>query len=158
MRGGPTPGAAAATFVPTQLTLPSFRVNAQVTTAMTVGGVLQPPDDPTTLAYWIAGAPAGSITGDTVIVGHVDGPQGPGAFYRLVHVRPGDPVVVSGAQGRTITYRVSSLSLPAKRHSLPAELFARDGPPQLVLISCGGSFDRATDEYADNVVVVAVPN
>ncbi len=36
-------------------------------------------------------------------------------------------------------------------------LFARTGAPRLTLITCGGSFDRATRSYLANVVVTAVP-
>jgi hypothetical protein len=41
--------------------------------------------------------------------------------------------------------------------ALPPEVFAVGGPPRLVLITCGGAFDRRTRNYADNVVVVAEP-
>jgi hypothetical protein len=41
---------------------------------------------------------------------------------------------------------------------LPIEqLFVPDGPPGLVLITCGGSFDRGVRSYQDNIVVRAVP-
>jgi hypothetical protein len=36
-------------------------------------------------------------------------------------------------------------------------LFAIDGQPQLVLITCGGDFDNATAQYDQNVVVIAAP-
>jgi hypothetical protein len=41
--------------------------------------------------------------------------------------------------------------------ALPVELFRRDQAPVLVLITCGGTFDRTTRHYADNVVVTARP-
>jgi len=31
------------------------------------------------------------------------------------------------------------------------------GPSQLVLISCGGAFDRDRRSYEDNIVVIAKP-
>jgi hypothetical protein len=34
-------------------------------------------------------------------------------------------------------------------------LFARDGPPRLTLITCGGPFLPEFGSYRDNVVVVA---
>jgi len=37
------------------------------------------------------------------------------------------------------------------------DAFARSGPPRLRLITCGGSYDRATHHYRSNVVVTAVP-
>ena len=36
-------------------------------------------------------------------------------------------------------------------------LFARDGPPRLTLITCGGPFLPEYLSYRDNVVVVAEP-
>jgi hypothetical protein len=34
-------------------------------------------------------------------------------------------------------------------------VWARDGEPQPVLITCGGEFDNASDDYEDNVVAYA---
>ena len=39
----------------------------------------------------------------------------------------------------------------------PSSLFARDGAPRLVLITCGGPFVPELASYRDNLVVVAVP-
>jgi hypothetical protein len=36
-------------------------------------------------------------------------------------------------------------------------LFAREGPPRLTLITCGGPFLAEFGSYRDNVVVVAEP-
>ena len=47
--------------------------------------------------------------------------------------------------------RVDKTRLPT------AQLFARDGPPLLTLITCGGEFDRAAGHFRDNVVVHARP-
>jgi hypothetical protein len=40
---------------------------------------------------------------------------------------------------------------------VPADVFRRDGPPRLALVSCGGAFDERTGNYADNIVVLAQP-
>jgi hypothetical protein len=37
------------------------------------------------------------------------------------------------------------------------EVFDWDGPERLVLITCGGQFDRRALRYSDNVLVTAVP-
>lgn len=44
-----------------------------------------------------------------------------------------------------------------KTDGLPADLFATAGAPRLVLITCGGTFDRAAASYLDNIVVFAAP-
>jgi hypothetical protein len=41
--------------------------------------------------------------------------------------------------------------------AFPHDLVRADGPPQLVLVTCGGEFDRRTGNYADNVIVTAAP-
>jgi hypothetical protein len=60
-----------------------------------------------------------------------------------------------GADGRTTAYRVTSVRTYAKRR-LPLSLFSRNGPARLVLVTCGGPFDRSTGHYPLNVVVTAV--
>jgi hypothetical protein len=144
-------------FLPTSLTLAAFSVTAPVDPVFTAGGVLDPPDDVSRVGWWGGGQLAGAATGAVVVVGHVDGPEGPGALYRLVHTRPGDRITVAGDNGRRQEYAVTSLQYHGKGSALPASLFAVDGPPHLVLISCGGPFDRSTDQYQDNVVVQAAP-
>ena len=63
---------------------------------------------------------------------------------------------LSGADGRTLAYRVVARRQLGKA-DLPADLFARGGPPRLVLVTCGGRFDRTTRHYTDNVIVYAEP-
>jgi len=40
---------------------------------------------------------------------------------------------------------------------LPTDLFAFDGAPRLVLITCGGEFDPDAGSYDENVVVIGEP-
>jgi hypothetical protein len=45
-----------------------------------------------------------------------------------------------------------------QKRALPLDdLFRRDGPPRLTLITCGGPFLPEFGSYRDNVVVVAEP-
>lgn len=71
-------------------------------------------------------------------------------------VELGDVVEVVDAAGERHRFAVTSRTSYPKA-ALPAEVFRTDGPPQLTLITCGGAFDEATGNYADNVVVVAQP-
>jgi hypothetical protein len=60
------------------------------------------------------------------------------------------------AGGSIYVYRVTSLRTFRKRAS-PTSIYSGTGPPRLVLVTCGGPFDRASGHYRDNVVVTAVP-
>jgi hypothetical protein len=141
---------------PVELVLPVRDVRAPVV-AVTTGpeGALLVPDPPATVGWWSPSALVGSATGTTVLAGHVDTVAGGiGALAVLRHVAAGEEVALRGADGRTVGYRVTTRRQYAKAE-LPPEVFAAGGPPRLVLITCGGEFDRRTRHYADNVVVFA---
>jgi sortase (surface protein transpeptidase) len=153
-----TRGAAAA-VVPVRVRLPSIGVDAPVVAVgVDARGEMEVPLDVRTAGWYRFGPAPGDAAGSSVLSGHVDDrEQGPGAFYRLADLAPGDPVQVVAASGRALDFRVRDVrSLP--KVGLPVdELFARDGPPRLTLVTCGGPFDRATRSYVDNVVVTALP-
>lgn len=67
----------------------------------------------------------------------------------------GAVIAVSDASGVAYRYQVrANESIP--KQVLPlADLFVRDGPPRLILISCGGPYDKRQGGYLDNVVVTA---
>ncbi|MGQ0576082.1 MAG: class F sortase [Pseudonocardia sp.] len=144
--------------VPVELVLPGRGVTAPVVAVVTgADGGLVIPEPPSTVGWWSPSALPGGAGGTTVIAGHVDSrSDGLGALSVLRAVEPGEPVVLRGADGRVIDYRVVARRQYVKA-DLPAEIFAVGGPPRLVLITCGGTFDRATRQYSDNVVVHAVP-
>jgi hypothetical protein len=155
-----TPAArpAAAGTVPVAVTLPDRGVSAPVVpTATDADGGLVVPDPPTTVGWWSPGALAGAPTGTTVLAGHVDSAvAGLGAFAVLRQVGVGERVELRGADGRVLAYRVVARRQVVKT-ALPAELFNRDRPPRLVLITCGGRFDATVRHYTDNVIVYAEP-
>lgn len=106
-------------------------------------------------AWWSAAGRPGTAGGPVVLDGHVDTHRdGPGALFHLADLRPGDEVLVETAEGG-FHHVVRSVARHPKGR-IPAEVFAA-GPPRLVIITCGGTFDRRLRHYADNVVVVAVP-
>lgn len=148
----------AAGTVPVELSLPTRSVSAPVV-AVTTGadGGMIIPDPPSTVGWWSPSALPGGAGGTTVIAGHVDSrTEGLGALAVLRSIEVGEPVVLRGADGRTVEYRVVARRQYLKA-DLPPEIFDVGGPPRLVLITCGGRFDRATRHYSDNVVVHAVP-
>ncbi|MGH7357916.1 MAG: class F sortase [Candidatus Rokuibacteriota bacterium] len=106
---------------------------------------------------WFRFGPSPGANGSAVLIGHVDSrAQGPGAFFRLRELEPGDVVSVGFADGTRSTFRVvARRSFP--KSGLPTEVFQRSGRPVLTLVTCGGTFDPTTRSYADNVVVFAVP-
>jgi sortase (surface protein transpeptidase) len=154
----PASGRSAAPAAPVRIRVPDAGVDASsVETGVDEKGAMAVPEDVRTVGWYRFGAGPGAAAGSAVLAGHVDDRiQGRGSFYRLADLRAGSPVEVVLADGTVAAYRVGTVERVAKA-VLPADqLFARDGPPRLALITCGGVFDRAEGRYTDNVVVTAV--
>ena len=93
-----------------------------------------------------------------MLAGHVDGyGQGPGVFFDLSELEPGDEVRIVDTDGAEQLFVVGARAIYEK-HELPLDvLFSRGGSPILTLITCGGGFNQTERSYDSNVVVYAVP-
>lgn len=141
---------------PSGVRIPSLGVDASVVDVLQIAGVIAVPDNPEIVGWWVGSAIAGSPTGSTVLVGHVDSAtQGVGVLSALAEVEAGTQIVLTTTENRTIVYTVTAREVLSKTGGLPADLFAMDIPGRLVLITCGGPFDTRASSYEDNVVVYA---
>jgi len=138
---------------PTRLRIPALDVDADVDAVGTRRDVLVPPADPQRVGWWGQGAAPGE-PGRALLAGHTVHTGG-GALDDLEELQPGDRVVV-GAKGSRTRWVVDSVRVLAKGElARDAErVFAQDGPPRLVLLTCE-DWDGAA--YRSNVVVVARP-
>lgn len=120
-------------------------------------GQMDVPDNVTDVAWYKFG-PSPGQAGSAVLAAHVDlAGRGPGVFSRLRTLEPDDLVHVVYEDGAERAFRVVGRTVYDKAE-LPTEvLFAKDGPPVLTLITCGGAFSRVDRRYEGNVVVYAVP-
>ncbi|MGN8552252.1 UNVERIFIED_CONTAM: class F sortase [Microbacterium sp. SLM126] len=122
------------------------------------GGFMQIPDDPAIGGWYRYGSDPSSADGNVVIAAHVDSRvYSIGPFSRLRDLAAGAVVEVTDASGGVHRYAVESVTYIRKRELPVAELFAREGSRNLVLITCGGPIDPTTGLYADNVVAIATP-
>jgi len=143
---------------PVSLSIPTLGVRASVLPVVNDRGTLGVPDDPAQVGWWSASALAGAATGTVVLDGHVDSAaSGPGALFRLSALNLNDPITLSTGTGQLRRYTVTGRRVYVKAGGLPADIFDQHGPARLVLISCGGPFDRTAGSYLDNIVVFAVP-
>ncbi len=121
-------------------------------------GALALPADPGVLGWWAMSAPPGAPTGTTLIAAHVDAPShGPGPMAALARAPMGTVLTVTDAAGASYSFTLTERR-SLDKSELPSDLFAAQGPARLVLITCGGPFDRATGHYRDNVVLFASPS
>ncbi len=87
--------------------------------------------------------------------GHVDSKKGPGVFFRLGDLRPGDTVRISRKDRTQAIFEVDSLESVQKDRFPSRKVYGMVKFPGLRLITCGGAFDTASGHYRDNVIVYA---
>lgn len=114
-----------------------------------------PPMAQADTAGWYDRSPVPGDTGPSVLAGHVDSTSGPAVFYRLRELRRGDRVVVDRSDGRRATFTVDRVDVVAKTAFPTRRVYGATAEPELRLITCGGTFDTATDDYLANLVVFA---
>jgi sortase (surface protein transpeptidase) len=107
---------------------------------------------------WYRFGPRPGEAGSAVLAAHVAYNGRDGVFRHLADLQPGAALTITFDDGSAHDYEVVGNAQHAK-HELPAaELFRRDGPPGVALVTCGGAFDRSHRAFHDNVVVYAVPD
>ena len=105
-------------------------------------------------AGWFTGAPTPGELGPSIIVGHVD-LKGPGVFYRLHSLSPGDEVKVTRRDGTMPVFRVTRVDRFPKDEFPTGVVYGDIDHSALRLITCGGSFNSTTGHYDDNFVAFA---
>lgn len=118
-------------------------------------GVLIPPTS-TAVAGWLASSAVPGEVGPSVIAGHVDSYRGPGIFYRLDTLKPGDLVAVGRSDGVTVHFQVTDVITVPKDQFPTDEVYGPSPGAELRLITCGGEFDHKARRYLRNVIVSAV--
>jgi hypothetical protein len=113
-------------------------------------------------SFWEAGwyryGPApGSKAGNAVIAAHVDSQTEVLPFAQLRAVEPGTVITVGLADGQSLRYEVTEVKNVPKATLNGSEVFRRDGPAQLKIITCGGKWLPEKGDYEDNVVLTALP-
>jgi sortase (surface protein transpeptidase) len=133
------------------LRIPRFGVSTPVVELLADDErVLAPPSDPDLAGWWSQGAAPGDERGAVLLVGRaVD--SGEAVFRNVPSLDSGDLVLVAGDV--PMTYRVTAVleMSPDELASQAEDLFDRDGPPRLVMVTYDG---RDGDDEV-NIVVTA---
>jgi sortase (surface protein transpeptidase) len=92
-----------------------------------------------------------------VPAGHVDTrKEGLGPLAGLRDVDSGAEIELTAADGTSRRYRVTEVEVIRKAWVQLEQIFVRDGAETLVVITCGGPYDRRTG-YRDNAILTAQP-
>ena len=140
---------------PARLQVPAVGIDTVlIDLGIAADGTLEVPTD-YAQAGWLDRSPTPGSRGPAVLAGHVDSKAGPAVFYRLRDLVAGDQVVVTRADGQVVRFTVDGVQQYAK-DAFPTDAVYGPVPgPVLRLITCGGTFDRGTGHYRDNLVVYA---
>ncbi|MFE9311042.1 class F sortase [Streptomyces sp. NPDC088353] len=142
---------------PRRISIPEIGVDAPFTKlSVNASGQLNPPPaNNTNLAGWFKGGPSPGERGASIVVGHLDTTTGPAVFADLDSLERGAVVNITRADGTVARFKVDSIESFSKAHFPDDKVYADTATPQLRLITCGGTFDRAKQGYQENVVVFA---
>ena len=144
---------------PVALTLPSIGVEEAtvVDVALDDDGAVAIPDDVTEVGWYRRGPRPGEA-GNAFMTSHVDSrTQGRGVLFDLRRMEPGDPIIVTHADGTTSRWEAVKRERITKGTYPMEQVFRFDGPPGLVIDTCGGAFDPVTGSYENIDIVYAVP-
>jgi hypothetical protein len=139
----PRPVTAARVARSVYLSIPVIGVHTRlIRLGLTAQGAMQVPTS-TSVAGWYTGSPRPGRVGSAVIAGRIDSYRGPGVFFRLRLLRPGDRIYVRHADGTLAVFDVYAEHSYAKDRFPTQRVYGPAPDPELRLITCGGTFDAA---------------
>lgn len=156
--------------VPVSVIVADHGVRAAVSAdRLNADGSLYVPEDPRAVSWASQDVGPGSSHGTAILVGHVNYRGVEGAFADLADYRVGQVITVGLADGRRMKYAVAAPPIEVNKDQVGPrrqELFDQSssyglaGRPKsgrLLLLSCGGAFDKRTGHYESNIFVYALP-
>ena len=144
---------------PVSVSLPALNVDSAevVEVGLDDNRAVDIPDDVQQVG-WYGKGPRPGEDGNAFMTSHIDSrTQGRGVLFDLRRSEPGDPVIVTHADGTTSEWEVVARERIEKGSYPMEQVFRFDGPPGLVIDTCGGSFNQATGSYEQIDIIYAVP-
>lgn len=154
----PATPAAAPVADPVAVSIPAIDVSSDlIDLGLNDDGTVEvPPLSDVSQAGWYSGSPRPGAPGPALLLGHVDSAeQGPGVFFDLGALTPGDEVDVTRADQTVAAFTVQRVARYPKTDFPTLEVYGNTSGPELRLITCGGAFDSSVRSYEDNIVVFA---
>jgi LPXTG-site transpeptidase (sortase) family protein len=142
---------------PAKLSVPTGHIEANIErVGIDKEGNMQAPSSPSIVSWYQFGALPGE-KGNAVFSGHRDSAWGPGVFYTLNQVKPGDEITLTDGQGKKYVYltfqaeEFQSEDLPVK------DIFADQKERKLIyLITCAGNWNIFQKRYDRRMLVAGI--
>ncbi len=146
-------------IIPTELTIPMIGVHASVEeVGQNAVGAVGAPHTFGDVGWYMFGPKPGE-TGNTIIDGHVNNAlTTAGVFENLSQLKVGDQIIISDANGTTLSYSVTNVESYDTSNAPTSTIFATAGPSQVVLITCDGEWVASEHAFSERFVVYATLN
>jgi sortase (surface protein transpeptidase) len=89
------------------------------------------------------------------MLGHKDTTTRSAVFSRLHELQYGDTIEVTRMDGTVAIFTVGGIEQADKKTFPTNRVYGNAEAAELRLITCGGTYNRATGHYVDNVIVYA---
>jgi LPXTG-site transpeptidase (sortase) family protein len=93
-----------------------------------------------------------SLQDPIIILGHVDGDGKEGVFFHLKNIKVGDQILLAMQDSTVRTYTVTRVQQIRKSKFPAAAVYGQTPGPEIRLITCGGTLDRAAHNYLDSLI------
>ncbi|WP_308250215.1 class F sortase [Sphaerisporangium fuscum] len=142
---------------PKRLIVKKLGINAPITSVGTdkQGAIETPPINNPNLVGWYRYGPTPGQSGPAVMLGHKDTTSRSAVFTRLHELRYGDTIEVVRMDGTVAIFTVGGVEQAAKQTFPTNRVYGNADAAELRLITCGGTYNRTTGHYVDNVIVYA---
>lgn len=137
---------------PIRLEIPSIKVSASIESiGVTPNGEMGVPQNPLNVGWFQVGNLTSS-TGNAVISGHLNQPNGDdGVFANLHRLKPGDDVFIDDNRGGLTIFVVREIRIYNSVYA--DEVFASNEGVHLNLVTCDGAWDKNKKSYSKRLVV-----
>ncbi|RCG31909.1 class F sortase [Sphaerisporangium album] len=142
---------------PKRLIIKKLGINAPIKPVGTdkQGAIETPPINNPNLVGWYRYGPTAGQSGPAVMLGHKDTTSRAAVFSRLHEMQYGDTIEVTRMDGTVAIFTVGGIEQADKQTFPTNRVYGNADAAELRLITCGGTYNRVTGHYVDNVIVYA---
>ena len=140
---------------PKTLSIPRLNIHTSIeAVGLDKNKAMETPSNFNTVAWYKLGFKPGE-KGNAVIAGHYDDYEGPSIFYNLKNLEPGDEIIVTDEKNNDAVFIVTKEEIYLTDTFPMQEVFGKTHKKRLNLITCEGSFDKASKKYSHRTVIFA---
>ena len=141
-------------IIPTKIKIPAINIDTFVErVGVTKEGNMDVPKNIWNTGWFGDGGYRPGDDGNAVIAGHLDAPGTVAVFWNLDKLKVGDKVVLTDQAGKQMTFEVYDKQIYPINNAPLQTIFGPANEPHLNLITCGGTFNRASQIYDKRLVV-----